>query len=38
VKRQSNKKVKVVRSERVVEYYEKYDENEQQVGQFAKFR
>ena len=37
VKRQLDKKVKVVRSDRGGEYYGRYDESDQHPGLFAKF-
>jgi len=37
VERQLDKKVKVVRSYRCGEYYERYDDKGQHIGSFAKF-
>jgi len=37
VERQLDRKVKIVRSDRVGEYYGKYDESGEHPGPFAKF-
>ena len=37
VKKQCEKQIKIVRSDRSVEYYGRYTENEQASGLFAKF-
>ena len=37
VEKQLDRKVKIVRSDRGGEYYGKYDESGQNLGQFAKF-
>ena len=37
VERQLDRKVKIIRSDRCGEYYERYDENGQHPGPFAKF-
>ena len=37
LERQLDKKVKIIKSDRGSEYYERYDENGQHPGPFAKF-